>query len=73
MNPQQIWRAALGELQLQMTQGTFDTWLKPTSVLAYEDGTFIIGVRSGYIKEWLENRLVTLIKRTLVGLVGHQV
>jgi len=73
MNPQQIWRAALGELQLQMTQGTFDTWLKPTSVLAYEDGTFIIGVRSGYIKEWLENRLLTLIKRTLVGLVGHQV
>ena len=73
MNADQIWRAALGELQLQMTKPTFDTWLKNTRAISYEDGTLIIGVHNAYAKDWLENRLMTIIKRTLVGIVGHAV
>ncbi len=73
MKAEQIWQAALGELQLQMTKATFNTWVKNTSVVSYEDGTFIIGVQNAYVKDWLENRLLTTIKRTLIGLVGHTV
>ncbi|HIP96092.1 MAG TPA: chromosomal replication initiator protein DnaA, partial [Anaerolineae bacterium] len=73
MKPDQVWQAALGELQLQMTRATFDTWVKNTSVISYEDGTFLIGVRNGYAKDWLENRLLTIIKRTVAGIVGHAV
>lgn len=73
MTPQQIWQAALGELQLQMTKATFDTWLKHTFVISYEDGTFVIGVHNTYAKEWLENRLLSTIKRTLVGIMGRAV
>jgi len=73
MKPKQVWQAALGELQLQMTKATFDTWVKNTSVIAYEDGTFIIGVGNAYAKDWLENRLMTIIKRTVTGIVGHAV
>ena len=71
MNADQIWRAALGELQLQMTRPTFDTWLKNTRAISYEDGTLIVGVHSAYAKDWLENRLLSIIKRTLVGIVGR--
>jgi len=53
-----IWAATLGELQLQMTQATFDTWLRDSRLLKYEDGTFVIGVKSGYAKDWLESRLL---------------
>ena len=60
--PEKVWQAALGELQLQMTKATFDTWVKQTHVVAYEDGTFIIGVQNGYAKDWLENRLHATIK-----------
>ncbi|MFB0533612.1 MAG: chromosomal replication initiator protein DnaA [Anaerolineae bacterium] len=73
MKADQIWQAALGELQLQMTKATFDTWVKNTYVVSYEDGTFIIGVHNAFTKDWLENRLLTTIKRTLVGIVGHSV
>jgi chromosomal replication initiator protein len=73
MKPDQVWQAALGELQLQMTKATFDTWVRNTFVISYEDGTFLIGVRNGYAKDWMENRLLTIIKRTVAGIVGHAV
>ena len=34
MRADQIWQAALGELQLQMTKATFDTWVKNTHVIS---------------------------------------
>jgi chromosomal replication initiator protein len=73
MNADQIWRAALGELQLQMTRPTFDTWLKNTRAISYEDGTLIIGVHNAYAKDWLDNRLMSIIKRTLAGIVDRTV
>jgi len=65
MNAQQLWEAALGQLELRMTKATFTTWIKPTSALAYEDGTLIVAVPNAYTKDWLENRLLSVIKRTL--------
>ncbi len=73
MRPDQIWQTALGELQLQLTAATFDTWLGRTRLISSEDGTFIIGVHNGYAKDWLENRLLTMIKRTLTKLIGRSV
>jgi chromosomal replication initiator protein len=73
MKPEKVWQAALGELQLQMTKATFDTWVKQTHVVAYEDGTFIIGVQNGYAKDWLENRLMGTVKRTLAGILNRSV
>ena len=72
-NPNQIWSAALGELQLQMTQATFDTWLRDSRCVKYETNTFTIGVQNGYAKDWLEHRLCAPIKRTLVRLTGYTV
>jgi len=68
-----IWQAALGELQLQMTQATYDTWLKGTFAVSYEDGLLIVGTENPYAKEWLENRLLGTIKRTLAGTLSHTV
>jgi chromosomal replication initiator protein len=73
MNSAHIWPAALGELQLQMTQATFDTWLRDSRLLKCDNGTFVIGVKNGYAKDWLENRLLTTIKRTLIRLTGRTV
>jgi len=66
-----VWEATKGELQLQMTKATYDTWISNTFPIAYEEGTFIIGVHNTYAKEWLENRLLTIIKRTLIGLTNQ--
>jgi chromosomal replication initiator protein len=71
MNAQDIWHATLGELQLQMTRATFDTWVRPTYAISYADGAMTVGVHSPYAKEWLENRLATTIHRTLTGILGR--
>ena len=73
MKTDQVWQAALGELQLQMSKPTFDTWVKPSKVIAYEDGEFIVGVPSAYIKDWLEQRLLSSFKRSLAGILGRSV
>ena len=73
IKPEQVWRAALGQLQLEMPKATFDTWVRDTHLLASEDGTYIVGVQNAYARDWLENRLRSTINRTLIGIVGHTV
>jgi chromosomal replication initiator protein len=70
---EQVWQTALGELQMQVTRATFETWVKDTQVLSYEDGEFIVGVHSAFAKDWLENRLLSMIKRTLTKIMGRSV
>ena len=68
-----IWQAALGELRLQMTKATFDTWVRNTRLVSCQDDVFVIGARNEFSRGWLENRLLTTVERTLVGIVGHPV
>jgi len=70
---QRIWTAALGEMQLQMTKATFDTWLAGTEALEFDDSRLVVAVASHYTKEWLENRLQVTIERTLTGILGYPV
>ncbi len=73
MKADEIWQAALGELQLEMTRATFETWVKPTSLMSYEDGRFAIAVPNAYAQEWLQNRLQSTVKRVLTGITGRSV
>ena len=73
MNPETAWKATLGELELQMTKATFNTWLKDARLLACEENEFVIGVRNDYAKDWLENRLRDTILRTLSAIVNQPV
>jgi hypothetical protein len=64
---EKLWNETLRELELQMTKGTFDTWLRGSKALRINgDGnTLVVQVRNAYAIEWLENRLYSLISRTL--------
>ena len=73
MSPQDAWQATLGQLELQLNRATFETWVKGSRLLAYEDGTFIVSVRNAYAKAWLEKRLYSAIRRTLAELYGRTV
>ena len=73
MQPEQIWQAALGQLQLEIPKSTFDTWVRGTALLSQDDGAYVVGVNNAYAKDWLENRLHGTVKRTLSGLAGRTV
>jgi len=71
MSATEIWEAVLGELQLQLTRTNYDTWLRETVGLSYEANQFVVGVPSPFAIEWLEKRLHSLIKKTLMGITGE--
>jgi chromosomal replication initiator protein len=62
---QAIWRSVLARLQVSMAPANFDTWLRPTRGLEMEDGVLVVGVPSTYGREWLEQRLLAVIRKTL--------
>ena len=62
---QEWWAQVLTELALQMPAPTYNTWVKDTSALSYEDGQFIVGVPNAYARDWLEHRLKTMMGRAL--------
>ena len=73
MNADTAWTATLGELELQMTRATFNTWLKDARLLTNEDSEYVIGVRNDYARDWLDNRLKETINRTLSSILGEPV
>lgn len=73
MKPEQAWQAAIGQLQMEMPQAAFDTWVRDTELIAYEDGSFIIGVHNAYARDWLESRLSSTITRMLTGIMNRTV
>jgi chromosomal replication initiator protein len=73
MKAEQAWQAALGQLQMEMPRATFDTWVRDTELVAYEDGKFIIGVQNPYARDWLEGRLCSTATRLLTGLMNRTV
>ena len=72
-DPHVVWQTTLSELALQMPSATYDTWVRDTWVVGYEDGEFIIGMPNAYARDWLENQLRGTIKRMLGSLIGRSV
>jgi chromosomal replication initiator protein len=73
ISPRKAWQAALGELQLQLTADIYEMYLHQARYLAYEDGTFLIAVPNGFVKDWLDVRLNRVVKRTLRHIINREV
>ncbi len=69
---QQIWEAALGELQIQVNRSNYRTWLAQTAGLGYEDGQFVIGVPNAFVAEYLDQKQRSLIEKTLIGITSRK-
>jgi chromosomal replication initiator protein len=73
MDAKQVWRAALGELQVSLSPANYETWLKDTALVAVDDNRFRVAVPNGFAKDWLETRYRALICQTLARVVGYSV
>jgi chromosomal replication initiator protein len=73
MNVEQAWQSVLGQLQMEMPRASFDTWVRDTKPVSYQDGTLTIGVRNAYARDWLESRLASTVSRLLVGIMNASV
>ena len=73
MDAKQVWRAALGELQVSLSPANYETWLRDTQLVDVDDQRFKISVPNGFAKDWLETRYRSLISQTLARIVGYSV
>ena len=69
----EVWRAVLGDLQLQVPRPTFETWLKPTEGVAENGDVFIVEAPTPFAVEWLERRMFHSLQRTLQKVAGYPV
>lgn len=56
MNHDQLWKAVLGELEINLSRVNFVTWFKDTFLSSFENGKVIVCVPNGFVKKWLEEK-----------------
>ena len=66
----EIWKAVLGDLQMQLPRPTFETWLKSTEGVAENGQIFIVEAPTAFGVEWLEKRMFHSLQRTLEKVSG---
>jgi len=67
--PQEIWQAALGELQVEVSKANYHTWFRKTSGVRFQDGIFLVGVPNTFVGEYLDKNQRSLIARVLTGIL----
>ena len=69
--PEKAWQAAVANLQMDMSRAAFETWVKPTHLEDFKDGTFVIGCMNAYGRDWLADRLTSTLERFLSGVMNR--
>lgn len=71
--PERAWLMTLHQLQMDMPKAAFDSWVRDTSFVSFEDGLFIVGTPNTYGREWLASRLTSTVTRLLTGILNQQI
>ncbi len=73
MDTNELWQAALGELELKLSKANFTTWFKNTFVVSYNNEEVIVGVPNTFTKAWLEKKYHKDILQALQNLTEESV
>jgi chromosomal replication initiator protein len=61
----ELWNAALGEIEKNVSKANFVTWFKKAHLLKVEDGTAFIGVPNQFVRDWLSTKHTLFILKIL--------
>jgi chromosomal replication initiator protein len=67
------WEAVLGQLQLQVTRPSYQTWLSGTVGLSHTGNELVVGTPNPFVAEMLEQRMYSLISQTVERVVDGPV
>lgn len=70
MKLEKLWPAALGQLELRVSQGNFLTWFKDTTIKEITSGVVLIETPSAFAHEWLSRKYHRSILEVLQNLDG---
>ncbi len=68
-----MWAKALSVLYNELSGPSFDAWLRPSSPVAFSDGTLLVQVPHEFARDWLETRHSALLSEIITSLSGQSV
>src|SRR5438128_2738704 len=72
MNATQIWQVALGDLEPVLSKQYFQMWVRTASPLGHDDGSFRLGAPGTFAKEYLEQKCLGQLRRSISRVVGQE-
>jgi len=73
INIDEIWMSTLLLIEKELSKPSFETWIKSTRPLSFNEDIIEIAVPNDFAKEWLETRYANLIKNTLQFVTQREV
>ncbi|HET7038121.1 MAG TPA: chromosomal replication initiator protein DnaA [Thermomicrobiaceae bacterium] len=73
MQATQIWQAALSELEAQLSRANYETWLRNTQIITWEDDCATIGAPNSFAVDQLRSKFAVQIQSALSTIVGRTV
>jgi chromosomal replication initiator protein len=73
MNNEQIWQAALGEIELNLSKANFTTWFKSSFISSFENNRVILCVPNAFTKSWLETKYHKEITAAIEHVVNDKI
>ena len=65
LSDDELWKTALGEIELAVSRANFTTWFKNTNLERQEEGMVTVYAPNIFTREWLENKYHTVILESL--------
>ncbi|MPW25323.1 chromosomal replication initiator protein DnaA [Alkalibaculum sp. M08DMB] len=72
-NLDKLWNDALQIIKEELTQVSFETWVKRIEPISYQDNTIVLGIENDFTKGILENRYSVLIVNSLKHITGRNI
>jgi len=68
-----VWEETLSLLEKEMIRPSFETWIKVLYPLSFEKGIFELGTNRQIVKEWVETRYLSLIRKAMELVLSQSV
>jgi chromosomal replication initiator protein len=69
-NHEQLWSRCLGVIKDNISEAAFNTWFTPIVSLKYDNNIFVLQVPSQFFVEYIEEKYIDLLRKTLYREVG---
>ncbi|MBE0697417.1 MAG: hypothetical protein IH586_10880 [Anaerolineaceae bacterium] len=68
---QEAWEMVSGQLQLEMKQSRFESWVQPLMPVSFKEGVFRLAAVNAYARDWVEGHLRSRITHLLEGVYNQ--
>jgi len=65
-----FWEQVLNDVQKILSKPSFDTWLKSTELIAYENDQLTVSVPNSFTRDWLAQNYVSMIQDVIKKITG---